>query len=95
MGEVIPCSLDWSGSQREKENKQHIICCSILLLPAASILVLKLYKIVAICILQLRSCVKVEVGILGSPSLISFMVSVAIKHQQRKKKLFKNHNNKK
>ena len=76
MGEVIPCSLDWSGSQREKENKQHIICCSNLLLPAASILVLKLYKIVAICILQLRSCVKVEVAVL---SLVVLMVSVRVK----------------
>ena len=32
---------------------------------------------------------KVEVGVLGSLSLISFMVSVGIKHHQRKKKLFK------
>ena len=44
---------------------------------------------------ELRRCVKVEVGVLGSPSLISFMVSVGIKHQQRKKKYFKNHHNNK
>ena len=30
---------------------------------------------------ELRSCVKVEVAALGSPSLISLMVSVNVKHQ--------------
>ena len=29
---------------------------------------------------ELRSCVKVEVAVLGSPSLISLVVSVEIKH---------------
>ena len=29
---------------------------------------------------ELRSCVKVEVAVLGSPSLISQMVSVDVKH---------------
>ena len=31
----------------------------------------------------LRSCVKVEVAVLGSPSLISLMVSVDVKHHER------------
>ena len=30
---------------------------------------------------EFRSCVKVEVAILGSPSLISLMVSVDVKQQ--------------
>ena len=30
---------------------------------------------------ELRSCVKVEVAALGSPSLISLMVSVNVKHK--------------
>ena len=35
---------------------------------------------------ELRSCVKAEVAILGSPSLISLMVSVDVKkHPERKK----------
>ena len=29
---------------------------------------------------ELRRCVKVEVAVLGSPSLISLMVSVDVKH---------------
>ena len=29
---------------------------------------------------EFRSCVKVEVAVLGSPSLISLMVSVDVKH---------------
>ena len=32
------------------------------------------------------SCVKVEVAVLGSPSLISLMVSVDVKHHERRKK---------
>ena len=34
---------------------------------------------------ELRGCVKVEVAVLGSPSLISLMVSVDVKHHQKKK----------
>ena len=34
---------------------------------------------------ELRSCVKAEVAVLGSPSLISLMVSVDIKHHERRK----------
>ena len=30
---------------------------------------------------ELRSCVKVEVAVLGSPTLIILMVSVDVKHQ--------------
>ena len=33
---------------------------------------------------ELRSCVKVEVAVMGSPSLISLMVSVDVKHHTRK-----------
>ena len=33
---------------------------------------------------EFRSCVKVEVVVLGSPSLISLMVSVDIKHHEKK-----------
>ena len=33
---------------------------------------------------ELRSCVKVEMAILGSPSLIGLMVSVHVEHQERK-----------
>ena len=46
-----------------------------------------LLQISASCIAscrQLRSCVKVEVAVLGFPSLISLMVSVHVKHQERK-----------
>ena len=35
---------------------------------------------------QLRSCVKVEVAVLGCPSLIVLMVSVDIKQHLKKKK---------
>ena len=31
---------------------------------------------------ELRSCVKVEVAVLGSPAPISFMVSVDVKHHR-------------
>ena len=31
---------------------------------------------------EMRSCVKVEVAVLGSPSLISLMVSVDVKHHE-------------
>ena len=33
---------------------------------------------------ELRSCVKVEVAVLGSPSLISLMVSVDVNHHERR-----------
>ena len=35
---------------------------------------------------ELRSCVKVEVDVLGSPSLISLMVSADVKQHERKKR---------
>ena len=34
---------------------------------------------------ELRSRVKVEVAVLGSPSLISLMVSVDVKHHERRR----------
>ena len=34
---------------------------------------------------ELRSCVKVEVAVLSSPSLIILMVSVDVKHERRSK----------
>ena len=34
---------------------------------------------------ELRSCVKVELAVLGSPSLISLVVSVDVKHHERRK----------
>ena len=37
---------------------------------------------------ELRSCVKVEVAILGSPSLISLMVYVDIKQHSNNNKMF-------
>ena len=33
---------------------------------------------------ELRSCVKVEVAVLDAPSLISLMVSVDVKHHERR-----------
>ena len=35
---------------------------------------------------ELRSCVEVEVAVLGSPSLISLRVSVDVKHHERRKR---------
>ena len=38
---------------------------------------------------ELRSCVKVEVAVLGSPSLISLIVSVDVKpHERRRRDVF-------
>ena len=37
--------------------------------------------VILIRVSELRSCVKVEVALLGSPSLIVFMVSVDVKHR--------------
>ena len=36
---------------------------------------------------ELRSCVKVEVAVLGSPSQIGIMVSVDVKQHERKKRV--------
>ena len=36
---------------------------------------------------ELRACVKVEVAVLGSPSLISLMVSVDVKHHENKEEV--------
>ena len=33
---------------------------------------------------ELRNCVKVELAVLGSPSLISLVVSVDVKHHERR-----------
>ena len=42
---------------------------------------------------ELRSCVKIEVAVLGSPSLIVHMVSVDAKQHLKKKKKRKNWSN--
>ena len=34
---------------------------------------------------ELRSCVKVELAVLGSPSLISLVVSVDVKHHEKRR----------
>ena len=50
--------------------------------PTAPHRILSLAATVALCnglLPELRSCVKVEVAVLGSPSLISLMVSVDVK----------------
>ena len=36
---------------------------------------------------EFRSCVKVELAVLGTPSIISLMVSVGVKQHERRKRI--------
>ena len=44
-------------------------------------------RIVAALLVELRSCVKVDVAVLGSPPIIVLVVYVDVEHHQRKKML--------
>ena len=66
-----------SDNPREKPGEGRFLCVC-LFTPSQSMAVIS-GRIVAALLIELRSCVKVDVAVLGSPSLIVLTVSVDVK----------------
>ena len=69
-------------------SKDKILCFKNTLIISISIITSAYSREITLTFLALRSCVKVEVNVLGSPSLCNSTVSVDVKQHLRRRRIF-------